>query len=135
MNSNVTFLTGDCREAWHGPPAVQRSAGGIPVAVGGRAGRVVSDHAGGFPVAGQHDFGGGRAANAIRTLRADRTDAAPTDRVIGLSPLQIQRRFTAAARAAGIEARVTAHSGRTTHPLVPSRPAEPVLHRRDFGPR
>ena len=23
----------------------------------------------------------------------------------------------------------------TTHPLVPSRPAEPVLHRRDFGPR
>ena len=49
-------------------------------------------------------------ANAIRTLRA--ADAAPTDRVIGLSPLQIQRRFTAAARAAGIEARVTAHSGR-----------------------
>ena len=39
-------------------------------------------------------------------------DAAPTDRVIGLSPLQIQRRFTAAARAAGIAARVTAHSGR-----------------------
>ena len=38
------------------------------------------------------------AANAIRTLRA--ADAAPTDRVIGLSPLQIQRRFTAAARAA-----------------------------------
>ena len=36
----------------------------------------------------------------------------PTDRVVGLSPLQIQRRFTAAARAAGIEARVTAHSGR-----------------------
>ena len=52
------------------------------------------------------------AANAIRTLRAADADAAPTDRVIGLSPLQIQRRFTAAARAAGIEARVTAHSGR-----------------------
>ena len=52
------------------------------------------------------------AANAIRTLRAVDADAAPTDRVIGLSPLQIQRRFTAAARAAGIEARVTAHSGR-----------------------
>ena len=51
-------------------------------------------------------------AKAIRTLRADRPDAAPTDRVIGLSPVQIQRRFTAAARAAGIEARVTAHSGR-----------------------
>ena len=52
------------------------------------------------------------AANAIRTLRAAAADAAPTDRVIGLSPLQIQRRFTAAARAAGIEARVTAHSSR-----------------------
>ena len=50
------------------------------------------------------------AAKAIRTLRA--AAAAPTDRVVGLSPLQIQRRFTAAARAAGIEARVTAHSGR-----------------------
>ena len=32
--------------------------------------------------------------------------------MVGLSPLQIQRRFTAAARAAGIEARLTAHSGR-----------------------
>ena len=54
------------------------------------------------------------AANAIRTLRAAAAAAAAaaTDRVIGLSPLQIQRRFTAAARAAGIEARVTAHSGR-----------------------
>ena len=52
------------------------------------------------------------AAKAIRTVRADRPDAAPTDRVIGLGSLQIQRRFTAAARAAGIEARVTAHSGR-----------------------
>ena len=52
------------------------------------------------------------AAKAIRTVRADRPDAAPTDRVVGLSPLQIQRRFTAAARAGGIEARVTAHSGR-----------------------
>ena len=51
-------------------------------------------------------------AKAIRILRADRPGAAPTDRVIGLSPLQIQRRFTAAARAAGIEARLTAHSGR-----------------------
>ena len=48
-------------------------------------------------------------ATAIRTLRAAAADAAPTDRVVGLSPLQIQRRFTAAAR---IEARVTAHSGR-----------------------
>ena len=48
-------------------------------------------------------------AKAIRTVRADRPDAAPTDRVVGLSPVQIQRRFTAAAR---IEARLTAHSGR-----------------------
>ena len=31
-------------------------------AFSGRAGRVVRDHAGGFPVAGQHDFRGGRAA-------------------------------------------------------------------------
>ena len=52
------------------------------------------------------------AAQAIRTLRAADADDAPTDRVIGLSPLQIQRRFTAAARAAGIEAHLTAHSGR-----------------------
>ena len=37
------------------------------------------------------------AANAIRTVRADRPDAAPTERVVGLSPVQIQRRFTAAA--------------------------------------
>ena len=50
------------------------------------------------------------AAKAICTLRDD--DDAPTDRVIGLSPIQIQRRFTAAAHAAGIEARLTAHSGR-----------------------
>ena len=52
------------------------------------------------------------AAKAIRTVRADHPDAAPTDRVVGLSALQIGRRFTAAARAAGIEARLTAHSGR-----------------------
>ena len=52
------------------------------------------------------------SAKAIRALRTDRPDALPTDRVIGLSPLQVQRRFSAAARAAGIEARLTAHSGR-----------------------
>ena len=53
------------------------------------------------------------AAKAIRTRpRRHRPDAAPTDRVVGLGSLQIQRRFTAAARAAGIEARLTAHSGR-----------------------
>ena len=45
-------------------------------------------------------------------MRYLKNGAAPTDRVVGLSPVQIQRRFTAAARAAGIEARVTAHSGR-----------------------
>ena len=51
-------------------------------------------------------------AAAARGSRAADDDAAPTDRVIGLGSLQIQRRFTAAARAAGIEARLTAHSGR-----------------------
>ena len=51
-----------------------------------------------------------RGLSARELIRA--LDAAPTDRVVGLSPVQIQRRFTAAARAAGIEARVTAHSGR-----------------------
>ena len=53
------------------------------------------------------------AAKAIRTVRAAlASEPAPTDRVVGLGPLQIQRRFTAAAHAAGIEARLTAHSGR-----------------------
>ena len=47
------------------------------------------------------------AAAAIRTLRTDRPAAAPTDRV-----KPHHRRFTAAARAAGIEAHLTAHSGR-----------------------
>ena len=56
--------------------------------------------------------GAAKAIRTVRTVRTDRPDAAPTDRVIGLSPLQIQRRFTAAARAAGIEAHLTAHSGR-----------------------
>ena len=38
------------------------------------------------------------AAKAIRTVRADRRRRlAPTDRVVGLGSLQIQRRFTAAA--------------------------------------
>ena len=35
------------------------------------------------------------SAKAIRALRTDRPDALPTDRVIGLSPLQVQRRFSA----------------------------------------
>ena len=53
-----------------------------------------------------------RRISELATGPATTADAAPTDRVIGLSPLQIQRRFTAAAHAAGIEARLTAHSGR-----------------------
>ena len=36
-------------------------------AFGGRARRVVSDHAGGFPVAGQHDFRGGRYRATTRS--------------------------------------------------------------------
>ena len=49
---------------------------------------------------------------AVRALRAARSEVDPSARVIGLSPRQIGRRFTAAARAAGIEPRLTAHSGR-----------------------
>ena len=50
-------------------------------------------------------------ARAIRTLRAA-TRPAPGDHVIPLSPQAVGMRFTAAAKAAGIERRVTAHSGR-----------------------
>ena len=57
------------------------------------------------------------AAKAIRTLRAAAADAAPIDRVVGLSPLQIQRRFTAAARAAGIEARDPRRGAPAAHHL------------------
>ena len=57
------------------------------------------------------------AARAVRTLRAHRTPAgaagpAPTARVVPLTGQQIGQRFTAAAAAAGLERRVTAHSGR-----------------------
>ena len=57
------------------------------------------------------------AARAVRTLRAHRTPAgatgpAPTARVVPLTGQQIGQRFTAAAAAAGIARRVTAHSGR-----------------------
>ena len=48
---------------------------------------------------------------AIRTLRAA-TSPEPGDRVVPLSAQMIGLRFTAAAAAAGIERRVTAHSGR-----------------------
>lgn len=50
-------------------------------------------------------------ARAIRTLRAT-TSPNPGDRVVPLSPQAVGIRFTAAATAAGVECRVTAHSGR-----------------------
>ena len=50
-------------------------------------------------------------ARAIRTLRAA-TSPEPGDRVVPLSAQMIGLRFTAAAQAAGVESRVTAHSGR-----------------------
>ena len=52
----------------------------------------------------------GGGARAIRTLRAA-TCPEPGDRVVPLSPQMVGLRFTAAA-AAGVEHRVTAHSGR-----------------------
>ena len=48
---------------------------------------------------------------AIRTLRVA-TSPEPSDRVVPLSAQMIGLRFTAAARAADVESRVTAHSGR-----------------------
>ena len=50
-------------------------------------------------------------ARAIRTLRAV-TNPAPADRVVPLSAQMIGLRFPAAAQVAGVERRVTAHSGR-----------------------
>ena len=50
-------------------------------------------------------------ARAIRTLRTV-TSQAPADRVVPLSAQMIGLRFAAAATAAGLERRVTAHSGR-----------------------
>ena len=51
------------------------------------------------------------AAKAVRALQP--ADVDPTTRVFGgLTPQQLGRRFTAAAQAAGIPARLTAHSGR-----------------------
>ena len=50
-------------------------------------------------------------ARAIRTLRVA-TSPEPGDRVVPLSAQMIGLRFTAAAQAAGVESRVTAHSGR-----------------------
>ena len=50
-------------------------------------------------------------ARALRTLRAS-TSPEPGDLVVPLSAQMVGLRFTAAARAAGVESRVTAHSGR-----------------------
>ena len=49
----------------------------------------------------------GGVARAIRTLRAA-TSPQPADRVVPLSPQMVRLRFTAA----GVERRMTAHSGR-----------------------
>ena len=53
----------------------------------------------------------GGVARAIRTLRASACPE-PADRVVTLSPQMVGLRFTAAAAAAGLDRRVTAHSGR-----------------------
>ena len=50
-------------------------------------------------------------ADALRTLRAAASPG-PEDRVVPLSPQMVGLRFQASARAAGVEARVTAHSAR-----------------------
>ena len=50
-------------------------------------------------------------ARALRTLRAA-TSPEPGDRVVPLLAQMVGLRSTAAAQAAGIESRVTAHSGR-----------------------
>ena len=50
-------------------------------------------------------------AAALRTLRAE-THPETSDRVVPLTARTIARRFTAAAEAAGIDRRITAHSGR-----------------------
>ena len=53
----------------------------------------------------------GAVAVAVRTLRAAASPE-PEDRVVPLSPQMVGLRFQASARAAGVEARVTAHSAR-----------------------
>ena len=54
---------------------------------------------------------GNGPARAVRTLRAA-VNPDPSDRVVPLSPQAVGLRFTATAEAAGLERRVTAHSGR-----------------------
>ena len=70
-------------------------------------------------------------ARALRTLRAT-ADPEPGDRVVPLSAQMIGLRFTATARVAGIESRVTAHSGRVGLASELTRPWR-VDHRRDAG--
>ena len=53
----------------------------------------------------------GDVAGALRALRAAASPG-PEDRVVPLSPQMVGLRFQAAARASGVEARVTAHSAR-----------------------
>ena len=50
-------------------------------------------------------------AAAVRSLRAE-TQPETSDRVVPLTPRALARRFIAAAEAAGIDRRITAHSGR-----------------------
>ena len=54
----------------------------------------------------------GDVASAVRARRERRGDVDLADRVVGLSAQAISERFAAAGRAAGIELRLTAHSGR-----------------------
>ena len=54
----------------------------------------------------------GNVASAVRARRERRGDVYLADRVVGLSAQAISERFAAAGRAAGIELRLTAHSGR-----------------------
>ena len=54
----------------------------------------------------------GDVASAVRARRERRGDVDLADRVVGLSAQAISERFAATGRAAGIELRLTAHSGR-----------------------
>ena len=54
-------------------------------------------------------------AQAVRRLRELRGAPADSDRVLTLTPESIGNRFAAACRAAGIEGKRTAHSGRVGH--------------------
>ena len=68
-------------------------------------------------------------ARALRTLRGA-TSPEPGDRVVPLSAQMIGLRFTAAAAAAAVESRVTAHSGRVGAGVGTHQPGR-VDHRRN----